>query len=90
MTPQTIKFKPVAHDEMPISIGRNGTLKTSGVTVKPLVGEVWLQAVTSKGSEARCVISLPEDPEALRELAAVLLMTAEDLQSAQAEGKIAA
>lgn len=90
MTPQTIKFKPVAQDEMPISIGRNGTLKTSGVAIKPLLGEVWLQAVTSKDSEARCVIALPSDPDTLREMAAVLLMTAEDLQEAAAAKKVAA
>lgn len=85
MAQQMIKFKPTNQESMPISIGRNGTLKTSGVAIKPLPGEVWVQAVTSKGQEARCVVALPPDPDVLREMAAVLLMTAEDLQAQEVQ-----
>lgn len=85
MSKQVITFKPVSQDQMPMSVGRNGTLKTSGVAIKQALGEVWLQALTSKGSEARCVIALPEDPDVIREMAAVLLMVSEDLETKLSE-----
>lgn len=81
MAQQIIKFKPTDSAKMPISVGRNGTVKTSGIAVQPLGREVWIQPITSKGETARCVVALPADANALREFAAVLLMTAEDLQA---------
>ncbi|WP_342632792.1 hypothetical protein [Marinobacter alkaliphilus] len=80
MDQQIITFKPVEPARMPVSVGRNGDLKTGGVSIQPIGREVWLQAISSKGSAARCVVALPADPDVLREMAAVLLMAAEDIQ----------
>mgnify|MGYP005840440929 CR=1 FL=1 len=84
MAQQIIKFKPVQAD-IPVSVGRNGTVKTTGIAIQPLGREVWIQPITSKGSTARCVVALPSDPDTLREMAAVLLMTAEELQAEQVQ-----
>jgi hypothetical protein len=64
---------------MPISIGRNGTIKTSGVAIQTIGKELWLQPITSKQSTARrCCVALPTDPDVLMEMAAVLPMKAEE------------
>jgi len=70
----------VAPDNLPKSLGRNGELKTAGVSVASVGREVWIQPITAKNRVGRCVLAMPKDPKTLRELAAILLMVAEDLE----------
>lgn len=83
MAQQIIQFELNDSEKMPVSVGRNGTVKTSGIAVQPLGREVWIQPISSRGETARCVVALPADPDTLREFAAVLLMAAEDLQAGE-------
>lgn len=85
MSSQTIKYNCDSLKSMPVSLGRNGELKTRGVAVEVMGKEVWLQPVTSSGSIGRCIIAMPSDPATLREMAAVLLMTAEDVATPEYE-----
>lgn len=80
MSQQVITFKKLPADNIPVSLGRNGELKTTGVSVSLVGRAVWLQPILSKGGVGRCILALPKDPKTLRELAAVLLMVAEDLE----------
>jgi hypothetical protein len=75
---QIINFKPTSLERMPVSVGRNGPVKTCGVAIQTIGKELWLQPITSKQSTARCCVALPTDPDVLMKMAAVLLMKAEE------------
>lgn len=80
MSQQIITFKHQTPATMPVSLGRNGDLKTKGVSIAPVGRAIWLQPLLSNGGVGRCILALPKDPKTLRELAAVLLLAAEDLE----------
>jgi len=85
MPRQVVKFKSIKTGSLPISLGRNGEMQTSGVIIQQVGSEVWVQPMTSKGDAGRCTVSLPADANTLREMAAVMLMTAEELVEPKCE-----
>lgn len=82
MSQHKILFSNTSSNRPPISLGRNGEIQTSGVLTKEAICDVRLQPLTKCGSIGRCHVSLPKDSKALRELAAALMLIAEDLEPA--------
>lgn len=89
MSQQRIKFNLTDSRSMPVSVGRNGDVQTSGILVEPVHKEVRVTPMTSKGRAARCTVALPSDPDVLRKTAAVLLMMAEDLEPSELQKSVA-
>jgi len=68
------------YEDVPISLGRNGPIKTSGVEVFVVGNEVWMSPLTSKGGVGRCHVAIPSDPNILTTLAGLLLECADHLE----------
>ena len=69
------------------SIGRNGIIKTTGVEVtKRYDNSVDIEPVDSRGRVANCTITLADDPDALRDIAQVLLTISKNLRSQRKKG----
>ena len=43
----------------PLSIGRNGTIKTSGLEIYSDSSDIYIYPITSKGKAANCSIAIP-------------------------------
>ena len=43
----------------PLSIGRNGTIKTSGLEIYSDSSDIYIYPITSKGEAANCSIAIP-------------------------------
>lgn len=83
MSQHKVLFSSATANRLPVSLGRNGEIQTSGVLTEETVSDVRLQPLTKSGNIGRCHVSLPKDPKALRELAAAFMLIAEDLEPAE-------
>lgn len=63
-----------------VSLGRNGTMFTRGLSIEHYGICISLQPVTSKGIPGRCRIELPSDPTTLTQIANHLIHIAHQIQ----------
>lgn len=72
--------------ELPVSLGRNGSINTSGVVIYALAknsagpGFVNIRPLTKDGKVGNCIVAVPSDPNTLKMLAFILREVATELQ----------
>ena|SRR5690554_6090046 len=81
MNAHMIIYKPNAEDHLPISMGANGAVVTGATIVTTNSQQLQVRAVSLGRNSSHCSIGLPKDPDALCEVAATLLMIADDIDS---------
>lgn len=75
-----VKYQDQKSDSLPISLGRNGDVKTAGVAIMDLDNQVVVQPINSRDGLGRGFVGLPKDPKDLRAVAAKLNHLAENLE----------
>lgn len=81
MATHMIINKPNAESRLPKSMGANGAVATSATTVVTSSQQIQVRAVSLGRSSSHCSIGLPKDPDALCDVAASLLIIADDIES---------
>jgi hypothetical protein len=85
MAQHVIIYKQAKADIAPVSTGQAGPVSTNAIAIAiaidPSGHDIRIKAITLGSLPAQCFVGLPKNPGLLRELAALLLMTVEEIQS---------
>jgi hypothetical protein len=81
MAQHVIIYKQAKADIAPVSTGQAGPVSTNAIAIDPSGHDIRIKAITLGSLPAKCFVGLPKNPGLLRELAALLLMTVEEIQS---------